>query len=260
MNAPSLYDYFDLAQVTLYLFWIFFAGLIFYLQREGQREGYPVETEGTPGKFRSKSLLFFPPPKTYTLPHGGSAIAPNDKADTRPVPGVPAAKFGGAPLVPNGKNPMLDSIGPGSWAERADTPDLTIDGRPKIVPLRAAPTYATSSKDPAIMGWNVMGCDYEIGGKVVDFWVDRSECLIRYIEVEVPLKKGSRRVLLPMTFARISMNPKGVEVEAILASQFADVPGTANPESVTLLEEDKICAYYGSGTLYAVPRRQESLL
>jgi photosynthetic reaction center H subunit len=260
MNAPSLYDYFDLAQVTLYLFWIFFAGLIFYLQREAQREGYPVESEGSPGKFRPQSLLFFPPAKTFTLPHGGTKIAPDGKADTRSVAGMPSARFSGAPLEPNGKNPMLDSIGPGSWAERADTPDLTIDGRAKIVPLRSATTYVTSSKDPDIIGWDVMGCDFENGGKVVDLWVDRSECLIRYIEVEVPLKKGSRRVLLPMTFAQVQNSPARVKVEAICGGHFAAVPGTANPESVTLLEEEKICAYYGSGTLYALANRQESSL
>ena len=31
-------------------------------------------------------------------------------------------------------------------------------------------------------------------------------------------------------------------------------------EQVTLLEEEKIMAYYGAGTLYATPQRQEPLL
>jgi photosynthetic reaction center H subunit len=35
--------YVDLAQILLYVFWIFFAGLIYYLVREGHREGYPLE-------------------------------------------------------------------------------------------------------------------------------------------------------------------------------------------------------------------------
>jgi photosynthetic reaction center H subunit len=256
MNAVSLYDYFDIAQIALYLFWIFFAGLIYYLQRECQREGYPVEVEGKPGQFRANSLFFFPPPKTYVLPHGGTKIAPDGVGDTRAIAGAPSARFVGAPLEPNGKNPMLDSIGPGSWAERADTPDLTLDGRAKIVPLRVASSYVTSSKDPNIIGWEVMGCDYTIGGRVVDLWVDRSECLIRYIEIEVPLKKGSRRVLLPMTFAQVQGSPARVKVEAIRGEHFAQVPGTANPEAVTLLEEEKISAYYGAGTLYAMSNRQ----
>ena len=43
----------------------------------------------------------------------------------------------GAPLEPTG-DPMLDGVGPGAYAMRADTPDLTLDGLPKIVPLRIA--------------------------------------------------------------------------------------------------------------------------
>ena len=33
----------DLAQISLYAFWLFFAGLVIYLQRENMREGYPLE-------------------------------------------------------------------------------------------------------------------------------------------------------------------------------------------------------------------------
>jgi photosynthetic reaction center H subunit len=51
-----------------------------------------------------------------------------------------------------------------------------------------------------------------------------------------------------------------VQVQAILASQFANVPGLRSPDRITLLEEDKICGYYGGGTLYATPSRQEPLL
>lgn len=256
----SLLESYDLAQVVLYLFWIFFAGLIFYLQREAQREGYPVEVEAQPGKFRAKSLLFFPPAKTFDMPHGGTRTAPSGLSDTRPVPGAAVSRLPGAPIEPTGANPMLDSIGPGSWAERSDTPDLTVDGRHKIVPLRAAPTYLLSPRDPDPRGYKVMGCDYEFGGKVVDLWVDRSECLIRYLELEVPDGKKTRNVLLPMTFAQIQSSPARIKVEAVTGEQFAHVPATAKPESVTLLEEDKICAYYGAGTLYALKNRQEPLL
>jgi photosynthetic reaction center H subunit len=260
MEPASLNTTYDLAQVVLYLFWIFFAGLIYYLQRESQREGYPVEVDTQPGKFRAGGLMFYPPPKTFHLPHGGTSLAPNGVADTRAIAGMPTSRLPGAPLVPTSANPMRDSIGPGSWAERADTPDLTIDGRPKIVPLRVAESYSTSSRDPNPRGFKVVGCDRMAGGTVVDVWVDRSECLIRYLEITVPLGKTTRRVLLPMTFAVISTKPDLVRVEAITGAQFADVPGTASPEAVTLLEEEKICAYYGAGTLYALPGRQEPLL
>lgn len=38
-------EYFDLAQVALYAFWIFFFGLVYYLRREDKREGYPLMTD-----------------------------------------------------------------------------------------------------------------------------------------------------------------------------------------------------------------------
>jgi photosynthetic reaction center H subunit len=104
-------------------------------------------------------------------------------------------------------------------------------------------------------GLPVLGDDGEEGGTVVDMWVDRSEMLFRYIEIEVA---GGRHVLLPMNFARVQAH--AVRVKAILGSQFADVPGTRSAGQVTLLEEEKIMAYYGAGTLYATPKRQGPLL
>ena len=35
----------DWAAVAIWLFWLFFAGLIFYIQRENMREGYPLERD-----------------------------------------------------------------------------------------------------------------------------------------------------------------------------------------------------------------------
>ena len=91
---------------------------------------------------------------------------------------------------------------------------------------------------------------------ITDVWVDRSETIIRYLEVNA----GGRRVLLPLTFARIDKARGTVNVKAIFGAQFSGVPATASADQVTLLEEDKICAYYGAGTLYAHPSRTEPLL
>jgi photosynthetic reaction center H subunit len=82
----------------------------------------------------SDDWLFLPPAKTFLLPHGhGEVSVPNDKRDNadRPVPGAKIANFSGAPYLPTGDNPMLDSIGPGSWAERSDTPDMAMTARPR---------------------------------------------------------------------------------------------------------------------------------
>ena len=70
---------------------------------------------------------------------------------------------------------------------------------------------------------NVIGADGAVGGIVRDVWVDRSEVLIRYLEVEVPAAGGARRVLLPST-SRGSATADEVVVNAILGAQFADVP------------------------------------
>jgi photosynthetic reaction center H subunit len=251
--------YFDVAQFTLYLFWLFFAGLIFYIRREDRREGYPLESDTNPGKLLPASLLFYPAPKTYKMPHGGTVMAPTGAADRRPLVAKPMGRWPGAPLVPNGANPMRDSIGPGSWAERADEPDMTHENTLKIVPIRVATGYHVASNDPDPRGYTVRGDDGVAGGTVVDIWVDRSECIIRYYEVETGTEKASRRVLLPATFCVVRKTPRSIVVSAILGSQFAMAPQTAKPTCVTLLEEDIICAYYGAGTLYATPARQEPI-
>jgi photosynthetic reaction center H subunit len=87
-----------------------------------------------------------------------------------------------------------------------------------------------------------------------------AEALIRYLEVEVTTSGGSKRVLLPLPFAKIDRYRRRVWVDAILGNQFADVPATKSLDQVTKLEEDRIVGYYGAGTLYATPSRQEPLL
>ena len=104
----------------------------------------------------------------------------------------------------------------------------------------------------------MIGADGAVAGTVKDLWVDRAGVIFRYLEVEVPAAGATRRVLLPVNFSRISQ--RQVKVRSILASQFANVPGTRNPDTVTLLEEDKIMGYFGGGTLYATPERQEPLI
>ena len=97
-------------------------------------------------------------------------------------------------------------------------------------------------------------------GTVSDLWVDRTEPQIRYFEVELSGTDGTKHVLLPSIMAGIDGARREVTVNAILARQFADVPGLASPTQVTKLEEDKITAYFAGGLLYATPARAEPLL
>jgi photosynthetic reaction center H subunit len=255
--------YMDLAQVTLYVFWIFFACLIYYLRREDKREGYPLDSTGLSGGV-VHGFPRMPNPKTYLLRDGHTATLPNHKNDRRDVALAPVAPWPGAPLEPTG-NPMLDGVGPGSYADREDLPELSIDNVPCIVPMRLAEGTYLEARDPDPRGMRVLGADDETGGIVTDVWVDRAEALIRYLEVEVTIaggtsEGGTRRVLLPMPFAKVDGRRDRVWVKAILGRQFADVPATKSLDQVTKLEEDRIVGYYGAGTLYATPARQEPLL
>lgn len=262
----NITSYIDVAQVVLYVFWVFFAGLIFYLRREDRREGYPLLSEPT-NTSKNPGLIWIPPPKVFRLPHGGTATAPNGRVDNRAHKSAKVAPWPGAPYAPVG-DPMLAAVGPGSYAERADTPDQMHHGGPRLMPMRLAAEFHIAEGEPDPRGMPVIGADRRVGGVVRDVWVDRMEMILRYIEVELPAAPAAAdgqpaaggTVLLPMTFARINRRRRQVDVSAIKAHHFASVPRLANPSQVTLLEEDKICAFYGAGTLYADPSRTEPLL
>lgn len=263
MEKGNIMGYIDVAQVTLYVFWAFFAGLIFYLRREDRREGYPLLSEPT-NTSKNPGLIWIPPPKDFRLPHGGTVSAPNGIVDDRPLKAAKVTAWPGAPLTPT-CDPMLAEVGPGSYAMRADTPDQMHHGGPRIIPMRLAAGFSIADGDPDPRGMTVVAADRKVAGIVRDVWVDRMEVILRYLEVELPAGEGEAggaavRVLLPITFSSIDRRRGQVDVDAIMARHFASVPRLANPNQVTLLEEDKICAFYGAGTLYAHPSRTEPLL
>jgi photosynthetic reaction center H subunit len=255
MIRGAITSHIDVAQVVLYAFWIFFAGLIFYLRREDRREGYPLESEDL--GVGDRGFLLIPDPKTFLRADGSLVLAPNfDERDTRPLNAAKVAPFPGAPLTPEG-DPLLAGVGPGAYAQRADVPEKTHDGRDLIAPLRIATNFAVASEDPNPIGMTVVAADRDTVGTIKDVWVDRSESILRYYEVA--LDSGAS-VLLPVAFAKVDGSKGQIKVEAILGEQFANVPPTRDPDRVTLLEEDKIAAYYAAGTLYATPSRTEPLL
>jgi photosynthetic reaction center H subunit len=253
MPVGAITGYIDVAQLVLYAFWIFFAGLIFYLRREDKREGYPLESDRAGGVV-VQGFPSFPGLKTFLLRDGATATVPSTKADRRDAPVVPINAWPGTPMEPVG-DPMRDGVGPASYANREDVPEYTIEGIPSIVPMRLMPETTIEARDPDPRGMAVVGADGTVGGTVKDVWVDRAEALIRYLEVDVATPAGPRSVLLPMTMARVSGRSRQVNVKSILAAQFANVPAIAHPDRVTKLEEDRIVGYYAGGTLYATPQR-----
>ncbi len=256
MNTGAITGYIDVAQMVLYAFWIFFAGLIYYLHREDKREGYPLESDRSGGRVTVQGFPSIPTPKVFRTHDGEVIYAPRVERDTRTILATPTGPYPGAPLRPTG-DPMRDAVGPAAYAERANHPDTLIDGHPIIVPTRVAPGYTVSSKDPDPRGMPVYGADRVVGGVIRELWIDRAEPQIRYMEVETPT---ARRVLLPMTFAKVDGSRRRVNVRSILGSQFEGVPTLAGTDQITRREEDRICAYYAGGTLYAVPSRSEPLL
>ena len=256
MNIGAITGYIDVAQIALYVFWAFFAGLVYYLHRENKREGYPLESERS-SNVRVQGFPAIPTPKTYILPHGGTVTVPNEKRSPQSLKAIVSANFLGAPIEPIG-DPMLAGVGPGSWADRADTPDLTTEGTAKIVPLRVARDFSVAPQDTDPRGLPVVGADGKVAGYVHEVWVDRSEMVFRYMEVDLPNAAKGPHVLLPFNFARVGA--RQVKVRSLLAKHFADVPRLKHPDQVTLLEEEKIMAYFGAGTHYATAERSEPLL
>ncbi|MFK7830890.1 MAG: photosynthetic reaction center subunit H [Congregibacter sp.] len=255
MGTGAITEYIDVAQLALYGFWLFFFGLIGYMHREGKREGYPT-VDSHNAAYTGGDLWGMPEKKTYVLPHGqGTRTVPVDEDPGYELHAEQTVPGPGFPLEPTG-DPMKDGVGPASWAIRPEKPDLTWDGgKPRIIPLRVATEWSIASRDPDPRGRPVYGTDGEQGGIVSDVWVDLAEPTARYIEIDA----GGRRVMMPMTFARVKSNGD-VHARSVCGRHFADAPSTANPDFVTLQEEDKIGAYYGGGTLYALPERAEPIL
>jgi photosynthetic reaction center H subunit len=254
----SITGYVDVAQLVLYAFWVFFAGLILYLRREDKREGYPLESDRSQ-HVRVEGFPSIPPAKLYALPHGGGVDIPSPAPAAAEPNAEPTANWPGAPLEPLG-DPMLSGVGPAAYADRAEAPDLTHTGAPRIVPMRVARDFFVEPRDPDPRGMPVVGADGAVGGTVCDIWVDRAEPQIRYLELEVASSAGARRALLPISMARVDGRRGRVTVASILGEQFARVPALRSPDQITLREEDRICAYFASGHLFAVPSRREAVL
>ena len=260
MTTPATPVFLDAAAVSLYIFFAFFAGLVYYLLRENKREGYPMVNE-LPDRPAFATMHGFPEtpaPKVFRLhyPEGATVVQgvrPERDVTAHLAPDYP---YPGTAFVPT-SDAMRDGVGPASYADRADVPDLAYDDNaPKIVPLRAAPGWHIAHEDPDPRGKSVITLDGEVAGTVVDLWVDRSEYILRYVETEVA---GGRRVLVPMFLCTFT-DDGTTNVISVTAAQFAAAPGIAKPEQITLLEEDRISGYFGGGHFYATPERSEACL
>ena len=75
-----------------------------------------------------------------------------------------------------------------------------------------------------------------------------------FVVVAVVHGNGLLDALLPI----IDNKPEYIEIDAITAAQFEDVPTLETPGIITRYEEDRIQAYFGGGYMYATPERSEA--
>ncbi len=256
MLGTQFFGNFDLASAAIWSFWIFFALLIFYLQTENMREGYPLETED--GKVAPNQGPFpLPKPKTFRLPfsHGEVTVPSLGHEESHRRTNLALARTAvseGFPHAPTGDG-LADGVGPAAWAPRRDEPELDGHGHAKIVPMAQLSGYSVSAgRDPR--GLPVQAGDFAIVGRVSDMWVDASEQLVRYLEVDMGAA-GKR--LVPLTLAKIQ--EKAVTVRALTSARFAGIPQTRSGTTVTKLEEDKISAYVAGGWLFDTTPRARRL-
>lgn len=254
MVGTEFFGNFDLASAAIWLFWIFFAGLVYYLQTENMREGYPLVTDD--GKVSPNQGPFpVPKDKTFILRDGrGELTVPSgQRGDRDDLALAQTSAAAGSPYVPTG-DPMIDGVGPASWAPREDHPELDAHGHVKIKPLSKMPDFAVAAgTDPR--GKAVQAADGEVVGRVIDMWIDVPEQYVRYFTVDLNPEGTGKTCLIPANFARIKSNR--LSVKSLYGAHFDSVPGIKSDSQITLLEEEKIMAYFGGGTLYADPKRLE---
>jgi len=254
MVGNEFFGNFDLASAAIWLFWIFFAGLIYYLQTENMREGFPLERDDG-SRATNQGLFGLPADKTFHLPHdrGDLTVPSGQRGDRDDLALMASSQSPGSPFIPTG-DPMQDGVGPAAWAPRRDVPELDAHGHAKIKPMSMLSDFAFSAGiDPR--GKAVVAGDGEVVGRVTDMWVDVPEQLVRFLTVDLNPEGSGQTRLIPINFAKLGGDR--VTVRSIYSGHFAGVPTIAQAGQVTLLEEEKIMAYYGGGTLYADPSRSE---
>lgn len=247
----------DVAELVFYAFVLFFIGLVLYLRREDRREGYPKEDMMTGRVDSAYGPINGDHRKSFRLPFDrGIATTPTQGREPVQIAARQIDRFPGAPYTPTG-NPLIDGIGPAAYAERARWPDLDMEGRLRIVPIGADPHFEIAPRDPDFRGWKVVAADGLIAGTVSDIWIDRSDRLIRYFDVQLG---SGRQAIVPMTMAVVHRRKQVVEVDALSADQFADAPQLATIGEMTRYEEERIMAYFGGGYLYGLRGRLEPLV
>ena len=210
MPTGAITGYIDVAQLSLYAFWVFFAGLIYYLHREDKREGYPLDRDrssrvtgrrAVPRRARAR--------RRFLLPHGGTRPAPRGTRRRRTIRPSATAIWPGAPLQPTG-DPMQDArrARPPTPSARTSPTSRSMASR-MIVPLRVATELLRRGRrTPIRAAWTVIGADGRVGRH-------RARRVGRPRRAADPLPRGRRcagtgaqAVLVPMNLAVVARRPR----------------------------------------------------
>ena len=229
MDDVKIVGTFDVTEMVFLAFVLFFIALVFYLRREDRREGYPLEDEMTGRVDTWGGAMMSATAKTFHLPFGrGTATTPTKGREPVDIAAKRTFRSPGAPYYPTG-NPLVDGIGPAAWADRSKLPDLNCNGLNRIVPIGSAShAVAVHRKDHDPRGMTVIAADGAVAGTVTDMWIDTSDDVVRYLEVDT----GTAKVLAPMGMSKIRGSKRQVEIDAINAADFrrcADA-GHARPD------------------------------
>jgi len=156
----------DLVEILFTLFWLFFIVLVLYLHREGKREGYPLVSDRS-DQVTVQGFPAMPDPKTFFLDDGRTVQKPAAEAPEEHFSAEPAANYPGAPFNPVG-DPMKSGFGTGSWAKRSEVPEKTLDGKPRIIPMRADSSLEVDQRDTDPRGMTVVAGDgVDVGVELV---------------------------------------------------------------------------------------------
>ena len=249
MGAGAIIGDLDVAQLLVAIFVVFFFGLVLYLRREDKREGYPLIDPA--GGSDGEGFPPMPKPKLFLLRQGGVVASPSPPHE-RPLAATAAFPFPGAALEPTG-DPLVDGVGPASWALRREEPLWFEPGVTQMAPLRTLSGWAVAKGDVDPRGLPVIDAWGARAGVVADLWIDRGVKILRYLEVEA---EDGARTLLPIHHTDIRRIQARVALRAVRAAHVTGAPRIAAPDIVTAREEDRLNAWYAGARFYAdeVPR------
>ena len=245
----------DLAQVLIVAFVLFWFVLVWYLQREMKREGYPLEEAVPTVRHSIVGWPEMPPPKTYRLLEGGTVTLPVNY-ERRELKAQPREMHPGAPLYPVGE-PLLAGIGPSSYALRRDEPFRLLNGEPALQPLRKTPQLRCVDPLMDPRGKRILGADFGEAGLCVDVWYDDESKIPRYLEVELDGGAGIR--LVPIFYCSLRADKAAFRCDAITGAQFKLAPTIRRPDVITAREEDMVNGFWAGGHMYSAPYKDAIL-